>query len=146
MKRPSPPSRCDELLSIHGADPARWPVDARPLLAECDPEQRAAEAQLDNWLASSVVPPAPAALRAAILAHAAAAAPQPSSAGLRDALLWLWHELGGARLAAPAFAFAIVAGLALGGGLSPLLGEPDPGIEDLLSLAQIDERYLALNP
>ncbi|MFA5589327.1 MAG: hypothetical protein WDA70_01215 [Lysobacteraceae bacterium] len=149
MKRPISPSRRDELLAIHGADPAHWPADARALLAECDPHQLAAEAQLDDWLASSSAPPAPAALRAAILMQAAAAAraapPLPRN-NLRDALLWLWQELGGARLAAPAFALALVAGLTLGGGLSPLLHQPEASVEDVLSLAQIDERYLALNP
>ena len=79
-------------------------------------------------------------------AAAARAAPPLPRNNLRDALLWLWQELGGARLAAPAFALALVAGLTLGGGLSPLLHQPDAGVEDVLSLAPIVERFLALNP
>lgn len=102
-------------------------------------------ARLDAWLASSTPPEPPAALRAAILAAAplTVAAPTLSWA---DALRAFWLDLGGLRVAAPAFALALALGISLGNGLlqSDTQGfEPD---EDLLSLALIHDNYTSLVP
>lgn len=62
-----------------------------------------------------------------------------------DTLAALWRELGGTRLAAPAFATA----LAVGVGLSWLAEDAtasDDGSEDLVTLAQFDDAYEGLEP
>ena len=89
-------------------------------------------------------PPAPARLRAAILlaAHEAAASRR---SGVLEALLALWQDLGGARLAVPAFALALALGVGLGAGMLPALSAPsDAANDDLLSLAMIDDGYAVL--
>ncbi len=139
---PTPPNPADRLLAAHGADPSRWPPEARALAGECDPAERIAQARLDDWLATSAPPPPPPALRAAILA---AVRPAPSRPDWREALLAFWQEIGGARLAAPAFALALMAGIGLGTGLVPDASLDDAG-DDLLTLALIDDDYLALAP
>ncbi|MCX7556251.1 hypothetical protein OS187_05355 [Xanthomonadaceae bacterium JHOS43] len=103
--------------------------------------ERAADARLDAWLATSTPPTAPLALRAAILA-----ATQPARPRLRDVLAALWHDLGGARMAAPAFALALAAGVGLGSGLMPETLSTEIQESDLLSLALIDDDYLAFDP
>lgn len=100
------------------------------------------EARLDAWLSTSIPPPPPAALRAAILA---AARPAPVPPRWRERMLAFWQEIGGARLAAPAFALALLAGIGLGSGLSSHIATDD-GADDLLTLALIDDDYLALAP
>ena len=104
---------------------------------------RAAEARLDAWLATSAPPAPPPALRAAILA---AARPAPSRPNWRYALLAFWQDIGGARLAAPAFALALMAGIGLGSGLMPSAAAFDEAGDDLLTLALIEDDYLALAP
>ena len=104
----------------------------------------AAQARLDQSLAAFESPPLPMHLRTAILA-AVRADSQSRRAAWRAALLALWHELGGARVAAPVFALALAAGIGLGSGLMPATG-PGDGIDDLLTLALIDDTYLALAP
>ena len=138
----TPTNPADRLLAAHGADPSRWPPEARALAGECDPSERIKEARLDDWLATATPPAPPPALRAAILA---AARPVPSRPGWRRALLGFWQEIGGARLAAPAFAFALMAGIGLGTGLAPDAGLEEAG-DDLLTLALIEDDYLALAP
>lgn len=136
-----PQRHADRLLAIHGADPARWPATERANLQQADPDERAAEAQLDLWLAGSVPPPPSAQLRASLMAaaHQAAAARRP---GWREALAALWQDLGGTRVAAPVFALALAAGVGLGSGLLPGLetAQADEA-EDLLSLALVDDSY-----
>ena len=65
---------------------------------------------------------------------------------LLDALAALWRDLGGARLAAPAFAMALAAGI----GLSWLVEDPTAGVDDssddLVALAQLDDAYEGLEP
>lgn len=142
MNRP-PSTEADRLLAIHGADPARWPGEVRALADTCDPTERAAEARLDDWLATSIPPQPPMALRAAILSRTSAT---PHRAGLREALLGFWQDIGGMRIAAPAFAFALAAGIGLGNGLMPETTSLDDAGDDLLTLALIDDDYLALAP
>ncbi len=138
------PAEANRLLAIHGADPARWPAPDRALIEAVDPAARAAQARLDQSLAAFESPPLPMHLRTAILA-AVRADGQSRRAAWRAALLALWHELGGARVAAPVFALALAAGIGLGSGLMPATG-PGDGIDDLLTLALIDDPYLALAP
>ena len=150
--------RFAELLARHGADPARWPPhehawmsDYRRDHAEADPVLEEAST-LDAWLDAAPVPPAPRLdLRAAILAAAAAAdAPQRASAPSQSAfaaLAALWRDLGGARLAAPALAMALAAGVGLGWMLEPpsaVSSEHDS--EDFLALAQFADHYTELSP
>lgn len=105
-----------------------------------DPAARAAEARLDAWLATSVPPAPPPALRAVILAAA-----RPARPSWHEALAAFWQEIGGARLAGPAFALALMAGIGLGNGLMPDAGI-DETADDLLTLALIEDDYLALAP
>ena len=142
MTRPSSPE-ADRLLAIHGADPTRWPSEARELADTCDLDERAAQARLDDWLATSTPPQPPMALRVAILARTRAMSPR---VGLREALLGFWQEIGGLRIAAPAFALALAVGIGLGNGLIPETTTLEDATDDLLTLALIDDDYLALAP
>ncbi|MBB5209615.1 hypothetical protein [Chiayiivirga flava] len=145
-------ARLADLLDRHGADSARWPPPARAF-ADTLRDDAAAQAMLrdaaalDAWL-DAVPPPAPA-LRNAILV-AAASQPHGASAGGRPGfvatLRALWFDLGGARLAAPALAMALAAGVGLGLALEPSTFEVDDDADDLLALAQIDDRYTEFAP
>lgn len=148
--------RFAELLARHGADPARWPPHEHAWMSAYRRDHAAAEAvlheaaALDAWLDAAPAPPAPrVALRTAILA-AAADAPQRTAAPSQNffaALAALWRDLGGARLAAPALAMALAAGVGLGWMLEPpsaISTEQDS--EDFLALAQFDDHYTELSP
>ncbi len=141
------PTEADRLLAIYGADPARWPSQERARIAEADQAARAAQARLDQALADFQPPPLPERVRATILA-AARADVASRRLSWRAALLALWHELGGARVAAPVFALALVAGIGLGSGLVSDGGASVPvdAVDDLLTLALIDDTYLAFAP
>lgn len=103
------------------------PID--PLDAELDRLQRA--------------PTPRASLRADVLA---AIAREPRRARWRDALMALWRDLGGARLAGPAFAAALAAGVGLGWMLDEAPAE-GADADDLIELAQLDGRgYEELAP
>lgn len=146
-------ARFADLLDRHGADPAHWPGHARAL---ADALRNDAQAQamlrdaaaLDAWLAAAP-PPAPS-LRSAILAAAAAlphAPAAPRRPSLAEALRGLWFDLGGARLAGPALAMALAAGVGLGWLLEPpAVDAGDQSSDDLLALAQIDDRYTEFSP
>lgn len=146
-------ARFADLLDRHGADPARWPEHARALAdalrddAQAQAMQRDAAA-LDAWL--NVAPPPAPSLRNAILGAAAALpqAPAPTRRpSLAEALRALWHDLGGARLAGPALAMALAAGIGLGWMLEPPATDAgDQSSDDLLALAQIDDRYTEFSP
>jgi len=168
--RRSAPSRTrlQALIAAYGADPARWPAGEGATLTaalQADPALRAewADAQaLDAALASLPAPALPESLAARILQQAPAAAqaasalsstPAPAAAkplpsatnrprprfGWRD----LWIELGGLRLAGPAFACA----LSLGFGLSWLIptrsldASAESDLHTYLALAWLDEGF-----
>lgn len=137
----------EDLLEIHGADPARWPPTARHRLDAVDPARRAAEARLDAWLDQSRPPPMPAALRTRVLAHCKDMAMQARQTRIG---FWssLWQALGGPRVIAPTFALALLAGLMLGSGLEPLPSTFEtPADETLwLSLGQLEDNYSELVP
>lgn len=139
--KPTDHTETDRLLATYGADRARWPANARAAADACDPAEHAAQAQLDAWLATSLPPAPPAALRHTILA-----ATRPARPRMRDALLAFWQDIGGARMAAPAFALALAAGIGLGSGLAPETVGFDEAGDDLLTLALIEDDYLALVP
>lgn len=148
-------ARFAALLERHGADPAHWPEDDRAwALAyradhlDADAVMLRDAAALDAALAYPVPPPPPA-LRIGILAAVAAEPRQlphvtPNTRWF-DGLAALWRDLGGARLAGPALAMALAAGVGLGWLLEPPMAsaaEPD----DLLALAQFDDHYTELSP
>lgn len=143
--KPTDHTETERLLATYGADPARWPANTRAAADACDPVELAAQARLDAWLATSLPPAPPAALRRAILAATCPARPR-----MRDALLAFWQDIGGARIAAPAFALALAAGIGLGSGLgngfAPEIASFDEAGDDLLTLALIEDDYLALVP
>jgi hypothetical protein len=103
------------------------------------------ESSLDAELDLLRATPAPRAqLRHDVLA---AVAREPRRISLLDALVGLWRELGGVRLAGPAFAMALAAGV----GLSWLaddsaVGVGDESSDDLVALAQFDDAYEGLEP
>ena len=97
------------------------------------------DAELD---ALRAVPPPSAQLRRNVLS---AVAREPRALSWRDALAALWRELGGTRLAAPAFAMALVAGLGLGWAIEAP-ADDDDGSDDLIALAQLDDAYSELEP
>lgn len=144
------------LLARHGADPARWPPHEHAWMNAYRRDHAEAEvalhdaAMLDAWLDAASVPPAPRmALRTAILASAAA---QPRHAAARSqtlvaGLATLWRDLGGARLAAPALAMALAAGIGLGWMLEPPSDtSTEQDGEDFLALAQFTDHYTELSP
>lgn len=70
----------------------------------------------------------------------------PHGGSLLDTLAALWRELGGARLAGPAFAMALAAGIGLSWFAdNATTGEDDAG-DDLVALAQLDDSYAGLEP
>lgn len=137
---PMNPLRLAELLDAYGADPRRWPAAERAAaqaLLAASPEaaslqRRAAllDDALDQYVATA---PAPA-LRQALLA----AAVLPQRASWREMLADFWRDLGGWRLAGPAFAASLV----LGAMLPLMLDETavDLPDEDLIAAVQmVDE-------
>lgn len=153
MHPSSDQARFAALLECHGADAARWPEDERnwaTAYRKAHPDNTAdvhAAAALDAWLDGFHAPAPSSALRVAILAAAAA---EPRTAARRsdllEALLSLWHELGGARLAAPALAMALAAGIGLGWLFEPSLAGVTEPTDDLLALVQFDDHYMELSP
>jgi hypothetical protein len=104
------------------------------------PDEKSLDAELDVLRAV----PAPAAqLRRNVLL---AVAREPRALSWRDALAALWRELGGTRLAGPALAMALVAGLGMGWALDDASAEDDAGSDDLIALAQLDDAYAELEP
>ena len=104
-------------------------------------DDKSLDAELD---ALRAVPPPSAQLRRDVLA---AIAREPRRLSWRDALAALWRELGGTRIAGPAFAMA----LAMGVGMSWLLEDDATGNDDvrddLIALAQLDDAaYSELEP
>lgn len=127
----------DSRLDINrDADSRHRPVEPKA--------ERETHTQLDAMLATFQPPPVPAALRSAILASAreAALARSPS---WRETLMSIWQELGGTRVVGPVFALALLAGVGLGSGLVVDAGA-DGTLDDLLSIALINDDYLALAP
>ena len=130
-------ARFSELLDAYGADLKRWPAAERgpaQALLEASPEAttlRQQAALLDDALDQYTLAPPAAALRQSLLR--AALLPRPRS--WRESLAELWRDLGGWRLAAPAFA----ASLALGALLPLMLDESvvDLPDEDLIAAVQL---------
>lgn len=130
-------TRFAELLDAYGADPRRWPDAERSsaqalLLASPEAlgmQQRAAllDDALDQY---APTPPAPA-LRQALLA----AAVLPQRSNWRGMWSDFWRDLGGWRLAGPAFAASLV----LGALLPLVLDETavDLPDEDLIAAVQL---------
>jgi hypothetical protein len=75
-----------------------------------------------------------------------AVAREPRALSWREALAALWRELGGTRLAGPALAMALVAGLGMGWALEDTGIEDGDGSDDLIALAQLDDAYAELEP
>lgn len=136
--------RLETLLDCHGGDLRRWPPSERAaaerLLAgsaaarALKAQAEALDAALDDY---AVAPPDPQ-LRARLVS---AQAPRADRAGwLRD----LWRDLGGWRLAGPAFA----ASLALGAIVPALLdqGGSDLPDEDLIAAMQLIDELPELGP
>ena len=97
------------------------------------------DAELDTL--RNVPPPSPG-LRRSVLA---AVAREPRRQSWQATFAALWRELGGTRLAAPAFALALALGLGAGWALEA--AEPaDSGDDDLIALAQLDDTYSELEP
>lgn len=137
--------RLEALLDTHGSDLRRWPP----------PERSAAERLLGESLAARALLAQAAELDAALDAWAVAAPSAQLQARLqagypaprRERLVWLrelWRELGGWRLAGPAFA----ASLALGAILPTLLdqGGTDLPDEDLIAAMQLVDELPELGP
>ena len=113
-------------------------------------DDKSLDAELDRL---RVAPPPRAALRRDVLeaiareprAAAGVARPAAPRESWLETLAALWRELGGTRLAAPAFAMA----LAVGVGMSWLAEDAvaaDDGADDLVALAQLDDAYEGLEP
>lgn len=76
----------------------------------------------------------------------AAIAREPRRASWRDLFAGLWRELGGTRLAGPAFAMALAAGIGLSWLAEDATAADDGASDDLIALAQLDESYEGLDP
>ncbi|MBL8245233.1 MAG: hypothetical protein JNL89_13625 [Rhodanobacteraceae bacterium] len=137
--------RLEALLDTHGGDLRRWPSRERSAAERLIGESPAArtllaqaaelDAALDAW---TVAPPSP---QLGARLQAGYPAPRPERAAwLRN----LWRDLGGWRLAGPAFA----ASLALGAILPTLLdqGGADLPEEDLIAAMQLIDELPELGP
>ncbi len=137
--------RLEALLDTHGGDLRNWPPRERSAAERLLGESPAArtllaqagelDAALDAW---SVAPPSP-------QLHARLRAGYPAPRRARAAWLRnLWRDLGGWRLAGPAFA----ASLALGAILPTLLdqGGADLPEEDLIAAMQLIDELPELGP
>lgn len=137
--------RLEALLDTHGGDLRRWPSRERSAAERLIGESPAArtllaqaaelDAALDAW---TVAPPSP-----QLGARLQAGYPAPR----RERAAWLrnlWRDLGGWRLAGPAFA----ASLALGAILPTLLdqGGADLPEEDLIAAMQLIDELPELGP
>ena len=131
--------RFEDLLDRHGSELARWPDDAgiaAQSLLPASPEARALHAQaaaLEQRLAGFHAPDLSSELRCRLL---------DDFNGRRTQRAWLallWLQLGGARIAVPALAAALMLGLAIGSWL-PSTAVTDGGIgsDDALALLQYD--------
>lgn len=149
------------LLERHGAALDRWPAaDAAAARAFLDGStaaraELALSRQLEQVLANEAIPVPSAALRARVLAaapgaaaHVADAAPPPAVAlsarhGRTAALHELWRALGGARIAGPALAAALVLGVSLGVTAPVRVDEPGTDEDDveLVDLVQLTSEY-----
>lgn len=67
-------------------------------------------------------------------------------AGMGAILAALWRELGGTRLAAPAFALALACGIGMSWLAEDSLAADEAAGEDLVALAQFDDAYEGLEP
>jgi|CXWL01.1.fsa_nt_gi anti-sigma-K factor RskA len=131
--------RLRELLDAYGAEPAHWPEHERSsaerLLASSETARQCLRAavDLDRALDHWSVPAPPVALQARVLRQMTETRP-----GWRGVLKQIWEDLGGWRIAAPAFAFS----LAMGAVLPVLLDDVDGDLpeEDLIAAVQfVDE-------
>jgi hypothetical protein len=137
--------RLQTLLDVYGADPQRWPAHERDAAWQLVQQSSAAQAlhrqalALDAMLDADRVPPPDAALRTRILSTL----PAPR-ADWRRWLADLWAEIGGWRLAAPAFALS----LSLGMWLPTLLTDSDSDLpdEDLIAAVQLIDDMPELGP
>jgi hypothetical protein len=141
-------ARLDALIAAYGADPERWPEAEREAgrvaLATARTDDLHGAVQLDAQLDALALPPVSPDLRRRVLL---AVAREPRRAGVFSRL-WLrelWEELGGARIAAPALAMALGAGLGLGW-LTPPSAADEADPEDLIALVQFDDSYAELAP
>jgi len=98
------------------------------------PEGFRHDPRLHDWLRDLPDAPVAPGLRMRVMAsfEALHSASRP---GWRGTLAVLWQALGGARIAGPALALALVAGVALGVGLGPMMADSGNS-QDMLSLAQ----------
>lgn len=150
MSKPSDndETRIAELAAAWGSDPARWPASGREGVASRlrgSPTLQAVlarEASFERDL-NLPAPPGPSmALRARILAAApAGSAPR---VGLVELLRLLWQDIGGLRIAGPAFAGSLALGVMLAVSLQvePSLGSDDEFATVLLA----DADYADLLP
>lgn len=137
--------RFGQLLDAYGGDPARWPEAERgaaeALLLRSAPARALQQqaAALDADLDAFQVPPPDAALRSRILVDAA-----PRRRGWRIMLADLWRDLGGWRVAGPAFAASLALGAVLPSWLDDAGGDlPD---EDLIAAVQLVDDFPELGP
>jgi hypothetical protein len=141
-------ARITALIAAYGADPSRWPPAERDAHAAAAARAATAlrdAAALDAMLATLEETPAVSTdLRRRVLL-AVAAQPRPAARGIGAALRELWRELGGARIAGPALALAMVVGLGLGWATTPAVAEAGE-TEDLLAIAQFEDTYEEFNP
>ena len=132
-------------LEAYGADPDRWPAAERAAaLALLQSSPAAAQSQrdaaaLDQLLDLDLARGPNAQLHSRILV----ALPVPT-ANWRDGWAELWQEIGGWRLAAPAFALSVSLGLWLPTLLDDSVG--DLPAEDLIAAVQLIDDLPDLNP
>ncbi len=109
------------------------------------PDDPILQARLDAELAALAEAPTPSLqLRRDILA-AVAREPRRRALSWRETLRALWLDIGGTRLAGPALAMALAAGVGLGWMLEEAPAS-EAEAEDLLALAQLDDTYSELVP
>lgn len=153
--KPMTDERFAALVAAHGGEPARWPDDERDAaLRHLEGSMAARQAlddarRIDAWLDADAIAPPRAALRMRVLSDAAREMRLRAPAPRRGFLARLWDELGGLRIAGPAFAASIALGVAMSAWqlapMSDLQGAQTAADDDLIELAQLDTDYSAFD-
>jgi len=141
-------TRIAELAAAWGSDPSRWPAAEREGVASRLRGSPALQALLAREAGFErdielPAPPGPSmALRTRILAGAPKA--RAPRAGLVELLRLLWQDIGGLRIAGPAFAGSLALGVMLA---MSLQAEPSLGSDDEFATVLLaDADYADLQP
>lgn len=138
-------TRFTEILDAYGANEQRWPIVERDLALQLLQSSEAARAlqvqaaELDQGLDSWVLAAPSANLQAQVIASFV-----PKKSGWRSVLAEFWRDIGGWRMAGPAFAASLAIGAVVPFWLDD--GSTDLPEEDLIAAVQMVEDFSEIGP